>query len=420
MAICVLRGREIAFEGAWGFTDTTRTQPVTRESMFDIASVSKPFTAALALQEVAAGRLRLDATLGELLPGVPHGWDGVTLRHLLSQTSGVPEYMADGDPAAVARGVPIDGAWTTQWLATQKPDFAPGERWAYSNTNFKLVGAIAEQAAGRSFSDLFHERIVGTARLSRTGLTAFGPHAGPPRLFVVAGGRPRHYVHGVETPIVHDGGVVASAADLARGLAALFDGTLLPESLAVLATTPSSTAVGPVGYGLALRLGSLEGHRKFGHTGGQQSIWACATHYPDDSLTIAVLLNTDGFEGPGAATIEARVARAMLGLPEPTFDEVALTDAQRDALCGTFEQVDEGKAARYERYVENGRLMERDLQSGEAFPLRHLGGGVFGDREWGELRLVSDLAEAPARVITVMTGGLFYGTAYRVEPDTAR
>jgi hypothetical protein len=216
---------------------------------------------------------------------------------------------------------------------------------------------------------------------------------------------------------MHDGGVVASASDLARGLSALFDGTLLPESLAVLATTPSSTAFGPVGYGLGLRLGSLAGHRKFGHTGGILRVWACATHYPDDSLTIAVLLNTDGFETESASAIEAKVARVMLGIPEPTFGEVALTATQRDALCGTFEHFEEGKVSRFERYVESGRLMERNVASGEAYPLRHLGDGVFGDPEWGEMRLISELSEVPARVITTTTGGLFYGTTYRVAPE---
>jgi hypothetical protein len=110
----------------------------------------------------------------------------------------------------------------------------------------------------------------------------------------------------------------------------------------------------------------------------------------------------------------------MLGLPEPVFKEVELSAAQRMALCGVFEQVEEGVASLFERYVEGGRLIERNLQSGEAYPLQHLGGGVFGSRDWGELRLVSDLEKTPARVITVTSGGLFYGTAYRVAPVQTR
>lgn len=108
MAIVVRRDGSVVYEGAWGFADSARTEPVSPATVFDVASVTKPFTAALVLQLVAQGRLALDDALPDRLPGVSDAWRGVTVRHLLSQTSGIPDYMIEGDSVARERGAPID------------------------------------------------------------------------------------------------------------------------------------------------------------------------------------------------------------------------------------------------------------------------------------------------------------------------
>jgi hypothetical protein len=163
-----------------------------------------------------------------------------------------------------------------------------------------------------------------------------------------------------------------------------------------------------------VRLGSLDGHPKLGHTGGYDNIVAAAAYYPDDSLAVVVLLNTDG--AVEASDIEARVARLALGLPAPSFKEAPLTPEQMERLSGTFEMISEGERKRLERYVASGRLMERRVAPGaEPYELRHVGQGTFADPDWGELRLVSPLGTDSVRTIVETWGGFFGDIAYRVE-----
>lgn len=300
----------------------------------------------------------------------------------------------------------------TDWLSRNTPDFPPGDRWAYSNSNFLLAGLIAERAVGRPWSRLIDERIALPLKLTRLGPCFDGPLHEEHRLFLVRAGRIVPDLDALATPVVADGGLCASAADLALAVEALLgdDRIAAPDSMA----QASMTSFGPVDYGLGVRLGDLDGRRKRGHTGGTRRTWAAVAHYPEDGVTIAVLLNTDGFAGPGAADVEARVARAVLGLPEPGFTEAALTAGQRDALSGTFEQIEEGVRSRFVRFVRGDTLFERNLGSGDAYALRHLGQGVFGHPDWNELRLVSNLDEPEGRTIIVRSGGMFSGIAYRV------
>jgi CubicO group peptidase (beta-lactamase class C family) len=143
-----------------GFADATAGTPVRPETRFQIGSISKSFAAILVLQQVASGRLDLDASINELLPWLelPEPFGPITLHHLLSHTSGLMTGVEHGPWGMVDA------------LRAQEhpPTFAPGERFSYSNLGYKLVGHVLERVTGRRVDQLLHERILGPLGMSRS------------------------------------------------------------------------------------------------------------------------------------------------------------------------------------------------------------------------------------------------------------
>jgi CubicO group peptidase (beta-lactamase class C family) len=414
LSIAVVRGDSVLFARGYGHEDLARTIPSDEASVYWIASVTKLFTAATALRLVEEGRLELDESLTRSLPELGRSWNRVVLRHCLNHTSGIPDFVFEADRRAREQGLPIDHPYVLEWTQKAEPLFSPGARWTYTNTGFHLAGIVVERAVDEPFATVLDRSIVIPLRLSSTGFGFDDRMRGRWRVYRHDGDSIVDFELLNEFALFTDGGLSSSALDVAALLHALFGGTLLRSESVEQMIHPSPTGYGDVGYGLGVRLGSLDGHRKLGHTGGYDSIVAAAAYYPDDSLAVVVLLNTDG--AVEASDIEARVARLALGLPAPSFEEAPLTPEQLEWLSGTFEMISEGERKRFELYAARGRLMERRVApDAKPFALNHVGGGTFAHPDWGELRLVSPLGTDSVRTIVETWGGFFGDIAYRIE-----
>lgn len=414
LSIAVVRGDSVLFARGYGHQDLARTVPTTEHTAYWIASVTKMFVAATALRVVEEGRLELDGRLTRVLPELGSQWDQVTVRHCLNHTSGIPDFVLDADRRAEEQRLPIDHPFVLEWTRTSRPLYSPGERWTYTNTAFHLAGIVVERVAGESFATALDRTILQPLGLSNTGFGFEDRMRGRWRVYRRDGDAIVDFALLNDFALFTDGGLSSSVLDVAAAMHGIFGGRLLrPASLQQMVRA-SATGYGDMGYGLGLRLGRLDGHRKLGHTGGYDSILAAAALYPDDSLAVVVLLNTDG--AVSASDIEARVARLALGLPAPSLEEVPLTPEQLTRLSGIFEMNSEGERKRYEVYVDHGRLMERRLApDGEPSPLRHVGHGMFLHTGWGELRLVMPLEADTVRTIVETWGGFFGDVAYREE-----
>lgn len=240
-AIAYLKSRDrISFE-AVGVADLISRRPPERADVWRIASVTKVVTAAIAVKLAHDKRLDLDATLGSLLPGVLPRARNVTVRQLLTHTSGIPDYAADPiDPLQVsakllAGRLTVARSVDAQLKAADEGDWSaqtPGEHF-YSNTNYVLLGMIIEKVTGRTYADLVDELIIKPLRLHRTGfpdaegrlpsphLRAYVPSDGPDGPFTDQS-RPidvteHTYFLGA------DGGLYSSVDDLSRMLDALWN-----------------------------------------------------------------------------------------------------------------------------------------------------------------------------------------------------
>jgi D-alanyl-D-alanine carboxypeptidase len=301
-------GKEILARG-YGFADLEARAPATKDTSYPIASVSKHFTAAAILRLADQGRLSVDDPLSRFFPAARPVIGALTLRHLLQHTTG----LTRGGPA------PRDAAVSV--LARGGTGRPQGQDWTYSNYNFSLLGLVVEHVTGRDYARYVREELATPLGLTGTGYCEDGS---------TVPGRAHDYLSGRRSLTPTDywtsphffaaGGLCSTVLDLVRWEAALESGRVLTtarlEEMRTHTRLPSGALVD---YGLGTRLGFTGQRRKLGHTGGGQGNKAVLARYPDDDVTVVVLLNTERENAPVTATdIEERVGSLFFGALPPS------------------------------------------------------------------------------------------------------
>lgn len=226
-SVLVAEGDEIVFERGFGLAEREPARANDPDTLFEIASATKPFTAVAVLQLVAAGKLRLDDSIAEHLPGVPAEKRGITVLHLLSHTSGMPRSAAGGS------GEDLEAA-VRAYLA---PPFArqPGKEHEYWNGGYALLAGIVERASGQTYMRWCAEHIFQPAGMQRSGFTGGEFADGNVATGYEGSQAPRkateHPYHSYGWQYRGMGGLVTSARDFLRFARALRDDRLLPKAL---------------------------------------------------------------------------------------------------------------------------------------------------------------------------------------------
>jgi D-alanyl-D-alanine carboxypeptidase len=325
-----------SWTGTTGYADVNARRPVTPDTVFGIASMSKTFTSALILGLVDDGKLSLDAKVAALLPSVRLGTPGksipagVTVRMLLDHTSGLADYFFGKgiDKALMAnRGATWTAAQALAYVG--KPLGKPGRSWHYSNTNYLLLGLVAERVGGAPFAKLVRQRLLDPVGLDHayiqaaekpTGPLALGYYYNKPGLSARPIGladtrRAIVPFTSVVTAAGSAGNVAATSADLAAWARALYGGPVLkPATLALAVGDAKQTApYRPyVAYGLGVQVTRIDGHRAFGHSGRFIGVRGELRYLPVPGLAIAVLTNQN------AADLRPLTAKLVsLALPKP-------------------------------------------------------------------------------------------------------
>ena len=167
LALAVVRDGRIETIRTYGRANVERDAPVTRETVFEIGSMTKQFTAAAVMMLVEDGRLRLDESIATYLPEVPARWRAITVRHLLTHTSGLQEYLSV--PWLPDQAHALGHREMTRLFASRvAQEFAPGETWACSNTGYLLLGDIIDRVSGRSYWEFLRARIFDRAGMRAT------------------------------------------------------------------------------------------------------------------------------------------------------------------------------------------------------------------------------------------------------------
>jgi D-alanyl-D-alanine carboxypeptidase len=318
-AVAVLRTPNGTRRAAAGLS---RLQPPTRMKVTDrfrIASVTKTFVATVVLQLAAERRLRLDDRVERWLPGLLANGGAITLRQLLGHTSGLFDYDED-EAWARARIANPAREWSPRELVaiatSHPPEFAPGTAWAYSNTNYVVLGLVVESVTGKRLDPVLRERIVRRLRLRATSYPTGTAMPGPAAHGYV-GARPglpippgtQLDVTTLLSPSAWGAGqMVSNGDDLTQFLGALLGGRLLPARQ--LAAMKAGVTDGEYGLGLMItytRCGTAFGHR--GDIPGYRSIvWSTG----DGRRAAAVLVNVDDTRVP-QGKLESAAVTALCG-----------------------------------------------------------------------------------------------------------
>jgi CubicO group peptidase (beta-lactamase class C family) len=293
--VVVQDGKTVKVQG-YGLANFELNVAVTADTVFPLASVSKQFLAAGVLVLAQEGKLVLDEKLSRYLAGTPEAWSEITVRQLLTHTSGLPR----DDPLGMDV-VPSDRA-LFQSVAKLELAAAPGEKWAYSNLGYNILSLMIQQVSGEPWDRFLGHKIfvpLGMASTRRFSLSAVIPN------------RAAGYVLGVGAlhngpPAARDlaaGGLVTTAADLAKWAAALETDRPLVQASRDPMWTPARLRDGSVartrgagGYGFGWMVTEVAGHRLLAHGGSRPGYTAFLARYPDDHLTVAFLANLGGVE----------------------------------------------------------------------------------------------------------------------------
>jgi D-alanyl-D-alanine carboxypeptidase len=286
-----------------------------------IASVAKAFSGAVALHLVRQGRLDLDDTIGQRLPGLPTAWHPVTIGQMLNHTSGLPDYTRSAMFAEQARTNPrgyVSPATIIDWVRAQGLAFPPGSRYEYSNTDNIVVALIAEALTGDTYDDLLDRLVFEPAKLRRTSFDMRRVSLPRPfiRGYVTEPGREPEDVTTFLSPsgAWASGGIVSTPLDLARFIRAYLRGTFFGaaqgrEQRRFVPGASSPPGPGTNAAGLALfryrsRCGTV-----YGHTGNFPGYvqWAAAT--ADGRRSVTTTLNIPAPEG----ALLARLRRVQAG-----------------------------------------------------------------------------------------------------------
>jgi D-alanyl-D-alanine carboxypeptidase len=305
----IYRCGRLVWSGAAGVVDLRSQRPVTADTRFVIASTTKFVTATMIMQLVERGRLSLSTPLARFYPRLPNA-RAITLRMLLTHTSGLPEYL---DDPAIARTIANDPAhrWTRDEVlrSIRRAAFRPSSRFSYSNTNFVVLGGILERVGHLPVERAFRTGIGTPLRLVRS---SFSYQPALSRLFahpyqVGDDGKPvDEYVPGVGIsadywgPVWTDGGLATTAEELARIGDAVFEARLVRP-----ATLRAMTTINRFESGLGLFPGPFDGDRWFGHEGSYGGFESELWHDPARGATIAV--TTDMDERAGATATSERI-----------------------------------------------------------------------------------------------------------------
>ncbi len=293
--------------GALGLADVAAKRQVGADTAFAVGSVSKTFTAALILALVEDGRIVLDAPVVTYLPDLAID-RRVTVRQLLDHSSGLRDFFFHKSIDAALLDEPSrrwDAADALRYVG--KPYFKPGTGWHYSNTNYLVLGMLAERVVGASVAVQLRERFIDPLGLDDTYYQAVERPRGPtshgyrftgtgrtlPAIDLSDGTKVVPFTS-VVTAAGAAGSIATSAGDLARWTRALYGGTALGPEMreAMLADVLRTAAYRPsIGYGLGVQIVTIDGHPTLGHSGHLLGFRAVMRWLPEERVAIAVLTN---------------------------------------------------------------------------------------------------------------------------------
>lgn len=316
LAVAVVKNGDAMLVKGYGEANVEHHVPVKPATVFQSGSVGKQFTATAVMLLVQDGKIALTDSITKYFPNAPASWKGITVRHLLTHTSGIPDYTTD----AMDYRRDYTEEQLEQMAFGLTPEFPPGSRWNYSNTGYILLGIIVHKASGQFYGDVLRDRVfkplgMGTARVISEADIVPNRAAG----YVLAKGELKNQDWvAPKLNTTADGSLYLSLEDYLawdRGLRE--KKVLTPASWAAIFTPVTLTSGKAYPYGFGWSIDTVAGKPRLHHGGAWQGFQAYISRYLGDDMTIVVLSNL-GASQPGV--IVDRIA----GVLDPALEPKAL------------------------------------------------------------------------------------------------
>ena len=279
-------GRVVKTEG-YGLANVELDTPATAYTIFKIGSVSKQFIATGIMLLAEDGRVGLDDPVSKYLEGTPPSWAPITLRHLLTHTSGILREAPGFDPFKIQSDAEV--------VASAYPvplRFPPGTKWEYCNTAYFALAEIVRRVSGQPWADFLQARVFGPSGMTDTRQTE--PMTDDPRRAAGYGGKDNTQLAADWPAVRPSGAFLSTVVDLAKWEAQLPAGTILSEASLKQMWTPVPLAGGTTHlYGFGWELHEVAGRRHIGHGGSMPGFRSVFSRFPDDHLTVIVLINAE-------------------------------------------------------------------------------------------------------------------------------
>ena len=326
-SIAVVRDGKLAYAHAYGNARLQPKTPATASMRYSIGSISKEFTAAAILILQQQGKLSLDDKIAKFFPDLTDA-DKITLRQILSHTSGYQDYWPQDYLMPAMRKATTPQQIMDGWA--KKPlDFAPGSQWQYSNTGYVIAGAIVQKVSGKTpfeflqanvfpqlgISDAYNTNLKALPDSDARGYSrnALGPLRPSPKEGV-------NWMFGA-------GELAMTPSDLAKWDIAMIDQRVLqPASWHAMETTIVLNDGAPANYGLGVFVGRLDSHRMISHDGEVMGFTATNLIFPDDRAAVVVLTNQDAVGTSGE--IAKKIAQSLFDVQDPAANQ-ALAQAKQ-------------------------------------------------------------------------------------------
>jgi CubicO group peptidase (beta-lactamase class C family) len=317
-AVLVAQGDETIFSKAYGSANLEWSIPNALNTKFRLGAVTQQFTAASILLLESQGKLKTDDLVKKYLPSAPEAWSKITILHLLTHSSGIPDFALFPEFQAFQQ-LPTTAEKTMLSFRDKPLEFLPGEKMSYSNSGYIVLGALIEKVSGKNYATFLQDNIFAPLNMSDSGYDA--TNAIIPRR--AAGYTPTDKglinANYIDTTVFYSAGALHSTVeDLLKWEKGLFSGKLLSANAQKKMITSYKND-----YGLGLTISVVKNRTLIKYDGRSDSFNAALAYYPDDKITVVVLGNIGGHASQ-------EIAAALGGIANG--EQVLLNSARKEVV----------------------------------------------------------------------------------------
>lgn len=332
-SLVIVKDGKVLYSRAIGYSQISDTEkkPLTAANRFRIGSITKTFTAAMILQLVEDGKLKLTDTLDKFLPQVPNAHK-ITILQILSHRSGIPNVKREQNVQGNVNTTPMTKEEHLALIVKATPDFEPDTKSGYSNSGYFLLGLIIEKLTSKPYETVLQEKIATKIGLKDTYVATGNIDVNKNECltyFILPNGNWKQVPETHPSLLFSAGAIVSTPKDLATFIQALFDGKIVSkESLDQIKTMRDGEGLGMVTFAFA-------GKTFYGHTGGADNYGAWLAYLPEEKLAVAYTTNAKVYP---VKDIISGVVDIYYNKPFqiPSFESIAISPEVLDKYVGVY------------------------------------------------------------------------------------